>query len=374
MCCAGILKWLKHTNRDNPPGCTKNNNKVQVACPPETLNFLQTFYQENHLPDLEKRLEEVERCGFLPTFPELLYGAKLAWRNSVRCVGRHYWQYLHLQDARDLVSPSEVFDALVQHLRFATNAGNIRPTITVFKPGIRILNDQLIRYAGYEDGLGDPKNQSLTQQLMELGWTPPVQRSAFDVLPVALQVPGHPVQLFTLPEDAVLEVPIEHPTLEWFRDLGLKWHAVPAISNLQLSVGGIEYSCAPFNGWYVETELAARNFGDTDRYNLLPVVAEKMGLNIRKNRQLWKDRALIELHEAVLYSFDKAGVKISDHHTVAEHFERFCARERQAGREVKARWSWIVPPISGSTSPQFHQSFDDTELKPNFFPSKCPFH
>lgn len=346
-----------------------------TAVHPDTLDFLRLYHLENHLPGLETRLAEVERLGhFQPTAAELLYAAKVAWRNSVRCVGRNYWQYLHLQDARDLSTPDQVFDALLEHLRFATNQGNIRPTITVFRPGIRVHNDQLIRYAGYADGLGDPKNATLTRHLMDLGWTPPEQRTLFDVLPLAIEVPGFPVQLFKLPDDAVLEVSIEHPTLSWFKDLGLKWHAVPVISSMAFSVGGVEYTCAPFNGWYVETEIAARNFADTGRYNLLPGVARQMGLDIHRHRNLWKDRALIELHEAVLYSFDRAGVKITDHHTVAEHFERFCLREERAGRDVKARWSWIVPPISGSTSPQFHQSYDDTELKPAFVPGECPFH
>ncbi|MFC5601429.1 nitric oxide synthase oxygenase [Deinococcus cellulosilyticus] len=346
-----------------------------TAVHPDTLAFLRLYHLENHLPGLEARLAEVERLGhFEPSAAELLYAAKVAWRNSVRCVGRNYWQYLHLQDGRHLSTPRQVFDALVQHLLFATHGGNIRPTITVFRPGVRVHNDQLIRYAGYGDGLGDPRNRQLTDHLIQLGWTPPEHRTPFDVLPLALEVPGCAVQLFELPREAVLEVEIVHPTLPWFRELGLKWHAVPAISSMVFSAGGIEYSCAPFNGWYVETEIAARNFGDVDRYNLLPEVATRMGLNTRRHRNLWKDRALVELHEAVLYSFERAGVKVTDHHTVAEHFERFCAREKQAGREVKARWSWIVPPISGSTSPQFHQSYDDAELKPGFEPGKCPFH
>ena len=36
---------------------------------------------------------------------------------------------------------------------------------------------------------------------------------------------------------------------KWFVDLGLKWYAVPAISNLLLSCGGVEFCACPFNGW-----------------------------------------------------------------------------------------------------------------------------
>jgi hypothetical protein len=42
--------------------------------------------------------------------------------------------------------------------------------------------------------------------------------------------------------------------------------------------GGVQYTAAPFNGWYMVTEIGARNFGDIARYNLLPMVAQKLGL------------------------------------------------------------------------------------------------
>ena len=75
----------------------------------------------------------------------------------------------------------------------------------------------------------------------------------------------------------MLEVPLVHPELEWFAELRLRWHAVPAISNMPLAIGGITYPAAPFNGWYVGTEIGARNLADADRYDLLPVVAERHG-------------------------------------------------------------------------------------------------
>jgi nitric-oxide synthase len=56
-----------------------------------------------------------------------------------------------------------------------------------------------------------------------------------------------------------LEVELSHPELDWFIDLGLRWHAVPAISNMRLCIGGISYPAAPFNGWYMGTEIGARN-------------------------------------------------------------------------------------------------------------------
>ena len=48
----------------------------------------------------------------------------------------------------------------------------------------------------------------------------------------------------------------------------LRWHAVPAISNMPLRIGGVTYPAAPFNGWYLGTEIGARNLIDIDRYDM----------------------------------------------------------------------------------------------------------
>ena len=57
----------------------------------------------------------------------------------------------------------------------------------------------------------------------------------------------------------------------WFADLDLRWYALPAVSCLMLDIGGLEFTAAPFNGWYMSSEIGARNFGDEYRYNLLKV-------------------------------------------------------------------------------------------------------
>ncbi|PKK17644.1 nitric oxide synthase, endothelial, partial [Columba livia] len=87
--------------------------------------------------------------------PELVFGAKQAWRNAARCVGRIQWNKLQVFDARDCASVAEMFSFLCTHIQYATNRGNIRSAITIFPqrtPGrgdFRIWNTQLIRYAGY---------------------------------------------------------------------------------------------------------------------------------------------------------------------------------------------------------------------------------
>ncbi|MET9000747.1 nitric oxide synthase oxygenase [Amycolatopsis sp. Hca4] len=328
----------------------------------------------------EVRAEIRETGTYRHTAAELAYGARVAWRNSARCIGRLYWRSLRIRDRRRVTDPAAIAGECVAHLRQATRGGRIRPTLTVFAPdtpdtpGPRIHNEQLIRYAGYrfEDGsvLGDPRCTAFTEQVRGLGWRPPERRGSFDVLPLLIEaVPGEP-RLFTLPPDAVLEVPLTHPDHRWFAGLGLRWHAVPAISNMPLEIGGVTYPAAPFNGWYLGTEVGARNLADAQRYDLLPVIAELMGLDTASERTLWRDRALVELTLAVQHSFDAAGVTMADHHTEAHRFLSHLEREERAGRRCPADWSWIVPPLSGGQTAVFHRYYDepDPSERPAFLP------
>jgi len=322
---------------------------------------------------------EVAATGtYRHTPAELVFGARVAWRNSARCIGRLYWRSLKVRDLRDLRDPKAVADECVEHLRLATNGGRVRPVITVFapdepgRPGPRIRNEQLVRYAGYRgrDGgvLGDRRNAELTERVITHGWRPPVARGPFDVLPLLVEGGDAEPALVELPGDAVLEVPMSHPEYQWLAGLGLKWHAVPAISDMRLRIGGVDYPAAPFNGWYMGTEIGARNFADTDRYDLLPYLGRRMGLDTSDVRTLWRDRVLVELNRAVLHSFARAGVTITDHHTESERFLAHLAREEAAGRSCPADWTWIVPPMSGGITGVFHRYYDKGELVPNFFP------
>jgi nitric-oxide synthase len=133
-----------------------------------------------------------------------------------------------------------------------------------------------------------------------------------------------------------------------------------------LEIGGLCYPCAPFNGWYMGAEIGARNLADAGRYDQLPVVAERLGLDTSTERSLWRDHALVELNVAVLHSFERAGVTMTDHHTESGRFLTHLAREEKAGRVCPADWSWIVPPISGGVTQVFHRYYDNRALTPAF--------
>jgi nitric-oxide synthase len=283
---------------------------------------------------------------------------------------------LAVRDFRHVQTEDEMFEAIFSHIETAMNGGNLRPLITVFPPADqdghkpRIWNPQIFRYAGYRmpEGpvLGDPANVDLTEAAIRLGWKPPAQRGRFDLLPVILEAGGRTPQWREIPKHLVVEVPILHPSCEGFQNLGLKWYALRLVAGMLLDAGGVQYSAAPFNGWSMGTEIGARIFSDVNRYNQLPEIAKILGLDTDSDRTLWRDRALVELNVAVLHSFDKAGIKIMDHHAASEAFMKFDDQESRAGRSVNARWSWIVPPISGSATPVFHQEWTDVEIKPNY--------
>ena len=138
-----------------------------------------------------------------------------------------------------------------------------------------------------------------------------------------------PYPIFEEKPDLLKEVLLEHPENPAFKRLGLKWYSIPILSDMALVIGGIVYPCAPFNGWYMGTEIGARNLADETRYNSLPKIAELFKLETKTNRSLWRDRALIELNRAVLHSFDCAGIRIGDHHSLTRQFEKFCEAKQK---------------------------------------------
>lgn len=135
-----------------------------------------------------------------------------------------------------------------------------------------------------------------------------------------------------------------------------------------LDLGGNLFRLAPFNGWYLDTEIAARNFSDSNRFNLLPRIAEGLGLNLRDDRSLWRDHAQLVLAEAVIHSFDLAHVRISDHHGIGHEFLEFCRSEQSLGRDPQAEWSWVVPPMSGSLNVLYQEIFENKAFKPAYVP------
>ena len=334
---------------------------------------------ESRLADIDREISETG--SYTHTSEELTHGARMAWRNSNRCIGRLFWQSLEVLDRRELDTPEDIYEACCHHIEYARNNGDIRPIITIFQPDtprterIRIWNHQLLRYAGYEteEGVvGDPAECEFTRYCQSRGWEG--SGGAFDPLPHVIQVGDSDPELFDVPADLFEEIRITHPEYDWFTDLDLRWYDVPIVSNMRLEIGGISYTAAPFNGWYMSTEIGARNFADENRYDMLTAIGERLEYDTSRNRSLWKDEALVELNRAVLHSFEDAGVRIVDHHTATEQFAQFERNETAADRRVTGDRSWLLPPMSSGTTHVFEHSYETTVKTPNFFymPDKIP--
>lgn len=344
----------------------------------DTANTCPHSFAQRH----QEIASSIQQTGtYWHTTEELEFGAKLAWRNSNRCIGRHYWRQLDVFDCRETRDTDGVFKSLENHLHHAFNDGAIRSSITIFPPQpaegpaeVEILNHQLIRYAFFQDSeignTGDPANADITELALENGWRPK-KRDRFVPLPWMVQVQGQArpaYDVFANRPDLLKEVSLEHPENGGLKSLELKWHAIPVISDMALVIGGIVYPCAPFNGWYMGTEIGARNLADVDRYDCLADVGRVFGLDMSSDRSLWRDRAIVELNRAVLHSFDRDGVSIGDHHSLTQQFDKFCKSEAAARCPVTGDWSWLVPPMTGSQTPTFFQEFDSRETQhTNFF-------
>lgn len=61
-----------------------------------------------------------------------------------------------------------------------------------------------------------------------------------------------------------------------------------------------------------------------------------------------------------------AKVTIVDHHAATSSFMKHLENEQKARGGCPADWAWIVPPISGSLTPVFHQEMVNYFLSPAF--------
>jgi nitric-oxide synthase len=365
--------------RDVPPAPWDPQAPVDQA---EAESFVAQVYRENpQLGDGAARIAQVraeiaDTGTYRHTHAELIHGARMAWRNAPKCIGRFYWRSLAVLDCRHVRTADDIYAHLVAHLRLANGGSGSRvgrPVMSVFQPAApgvqvaRMWNEQLIRYGGYRRGsyvVGDPQYVEFTESMLQLGWTG--RGTPFDVLPLAIETAGDGLRLYDLPGDVVVEVPLRHPYYPSFAALGLRWHAVPAISHMRLHIGGVNYPLAPFSGWYLVTEVGTRNLADPHRYNLAPAVAAQLGLDTRSEATLWRDEAVTEINRAVLHSFAQARVRISDHHTEADRFLSHIEREKRHGRIAPADWTWIVGS-AGINTAVFAHYYPEPDLRPNLY-------
>eukprot|EP01051_Picozoa_sp_SAG22_P006089 SAG22_NODE_387_length_11302_cov_333.169597_2_plen_760_part_00 len=360
----------------------------------EARLFIQQFYDEckgwdaSH-PDVSSRFEDIRlqiAAGgdYLQTFEELEFGVRLAWRNAPRCINRIQWKNLQLLDCRMAKTPDEVFECCIDHLRAAYYGGVITSTISVFpqKPpgsrGTRIWNAQLMSFAGYavdldgsekahlsgpeHDILGDPASLQFTEVCEALGWTPPRNKSPYDLLPIVIECTGYPVAMFELPADIVTIVQITHPRHPELTSVDMRWYHIPALSDFAVDIGGVVYSCAPFNGWYMETEIC-RDLLDVQRYNFTDTIIKALDIDDDSSSFAYDTVQLI-VNQAIMSSFGRLNISIVGHDVCSQGFMKFFRNEMAVRKRCPGDWVWLVPPAGGSMSPVFHQEMLNYQLKP----------
>jgi len=350
----------------------------------QSKDFLKQYYADisNHeTPEktLQERQAEVladlkNKKTYELTTDELTWGARTAWRNAPRCPGRVVWKKLHVFDQRHVDDTDRMFKAILDHIDYSNNGGNIRPAITLFRQRLpeqkdpRVWNNLVIQFASYEqpDGtiIGDPASLEVTKFCQKLGWKGKGGR--FDVLPMLLSGADGVPHFYEIPEEYVMRVKIQHPTNDGINSMNLEWFGLPGVSSMMLECGGIQFPAAPFAGWYQGTEVASRDFLDPQRYNLLEPLGIAMELDMSSNTTLWKDEVALELNKAVLLSYKEAGVSMIDHITQADQFMEHMAEETRERGGCPADWVWIVPPQGGSLASTFHQEMVNYHLSPSY--------
>ncbi|MDO5758840.1 MAG: nitric oxide synthase oxygenase [Rhodobacterales bacterium] len=348
----------------------------------EARAFLTLFHDETGRPKAERRRREAEverdlkRSGTcIHTPDELAFGGRVAWRNHAQCIGRLFWRSLEVRDRREITDPDAIAEDIAAHMRRALNGDKIRSVITTYAPATptslpaHVGAGQITRYAGHiqRDGsvIGDRANVGATREAEASGWRG--SGGPFDVLPVpVITADGRRLHRM-LPNEVTRYVQLEHPRHTGFGELGLQWYGAPCVLGMILTIGGIDHPFAPFNGFYMGTEIASRNLADPWRYDLLAPAARTFNIDPEGADPLWRDRALTELNAAVLHSYHKAGVTLIDHHAAARDFMRFCADEAANGRAMHADWAWIVPPQAGAATAPFHVEMQDGGAVPNFY-------
>ena len=236
-----------------------------------------------------------------------------------------------------------------------------------------IWNHQVLEFAGYEmdNGsiLGDPNSTALTKAIIELGWTPPSPRGRWDLLPLVVMADGDVPSMIEIPSELGRLVEIRHPRYDAeFKKLDLKWVSVPALTRLGFDIGGVQYTAAPFIGWFMDAEIGVRDLADTFRYNALPYVAQALGLfdtasegiegldDLPEYERLSVlSRAQQELTYAVHWSYQQAKVNMSDTLTASMKWCRYDDEfKAKNGFRLPADPYWLAPP-QGSIVPVWHR-------------------
>lgn len=75
---------------------------------------------------------------------------------------------------------------------------------------------------------------------------------------------------------------------------------------------------------------------------------------------------LCVVHSELCVFCQTCKVTIVDHHSATESFMKHMENEYRVRGGCPGDWVWIVPPMSGSITPVFHQEMLNYRLTPSF--------
>ena len=88
--------------------------------PAAAEEFIELFHAENSQAGRRRRgsPRSCARSTLTGTYwhtpEELVFGARVAWRNNARCIGRLYWRSLQVRDLRTVSDAAGVAEALLR--------------------------------------------------------------------------------------------------------------------------------------------------------------------------------------------------------------------------------------------------------------------
>ncbi len=251
-------------------------------------------------------------------------------------------------------------------------AGSVRrsrcsPPTGPARPGPRIHNDQLIRYAGHRTPSGavrgDGQYVEFTDRAVALGWRRPDPPGRFDVLPLLVSARRRRAgDLRAARPTRCWRSRCRHPDHDWFAELRLRWHAVPAISNMPLRDRRRHLPGRPVQR--LVPRHRDRRPQPRRRRPLRPAAghrrAARAGHQLRAHA-LARPRARRDGAGRAALLRRRGRDDGRPPHRVASASSRHVDREERAGRRCPADWSWIVPPVSGGLTPVYHRYYDEPD-------------
>lgn len=109
------------TNIDWNPAYDYGRSKEQILI--EAKQFMEQYYasiKRLHTPSHRERLNEIENeinqtGSYQLRQTELIFGAKLGWRNAPRCIGRIQWSKLQVSVRASIILTIRMIDFDIIH-------------------------------------------------------------------------------------------------------------------------------------------------------------------------------------------------------------------------------------------------------------------